>query len=98
MVAIKSDTAICRCRAISFNLLQKASSRLTLVSRPPMAIERLTIRDLIDCIPHNANGTPLKASLVPAGAYFIADFEGLCGFWHHFKRIAAPAVVAPSAA
>ena len=56
MVAIKSDTAICRCRAISFNLLQNACSRLTLVSRPPIAIERLTTRDLMNLIPHNANG------------------------------------------
>jgi hypothetical protein len=48
IAATRSDNVIPWCPAISFNLFQNASSRLTLVSRPASATDLLTTRDFID--------------------------------------------------
>src|SRR5437868_1511520 len=47
IVATIRDSIICRLLAMSLSPFQKASSRLTLVLRPAMTIERLTIVELM---------------------------------------------------
>src|SRR6516164_1996500 len=94
--SINSDGVICHRRAISCNLFQKASSRLTLVRWPPMATERFTIVDCMNVPRPHEPGAILKDSF---GGSFMADWRTVCvkrktpGCYRGLPRSVSPSAV-----
>src|SRR5712691_11604998 len=64
IAATRSDKVMARPPAISFNPLQNASSRLTLVLCPATTMERLTTEDFMNTPPFVAVGLHLNKKFV----------------------------------
>src|SRR5260370_14907615 len=90
IAATMSDKVKSRFAAISFNPVQNASSRLTLVLCPAMTIERLTTGDFIGFSCLDTVLIPLAANL-----FFVRPHERTVTFLHTGGTIASAAPPSP---